>query len=68
MCKERLLKLMKNLFFSPDDAPTLQFSLKYMELDDSYFFMIYTLLKQHPYIETLDLEGNFFSDASILQL
>ena len=62
MCKERFLRLIKSLF-SPGKKPMEVFSLKYMELDDSYFGMIELLIKKNPDIESLDLDGNFFTDA-----
>lgn len=47
-------------FFSVETPKVLH--LRYLEIDNSFIPIIGNMLKRHPSIESLDLEGNFLTD------
>ena len=58
--KDKVLECLSRLF---SDEPIKTLSLRFLELTNSFLPTLQTLLKKHPTIEIIDLEGNFISDT-----
>ncbi|OMJ95511.1 hypothetical protein SteCoe_1109 [Stentor coeruleus] len=58
----RLFDLLKNMF---GKAQIFTLNMQYMNLDDSFLPTIFRIIEMNPNIESVNLEGNYFSDEGM---